>query len=220
MPDVHYPTWEEVGVPEKVVYYVRTAVLNKRFMGIIDIVVRHNLPKASIVYRCDNCQEEYKPQRVAEDYQVCQRCRSRCIRAIRTIRVSGDKVEKEKHAMGGLPKAPMAWQIGDEDRKLKCEFFLDIDKLLNRMNENYIAYFGRRPPKPFLKCNWNDERWYVSFSGGEQVICNDMTIAVARAAVLSPFLWDRRWDWKKKKTFAEPGKKASLISFLWQLTVV
>lgn len=196
-----YPTWEDVGVTPLMV----NAVKNLNSSRILDYLVLNRvfrfIVKAQCFYKCSHCGYGKKSSRIFEDYSSCESCGSLLVSSVFNWRMGKDQLEDFS---------------SDENLSVR---------VIEQMPRVYGEYFKDYPPDNFLHGVWdvkkpvlnidnkpdiygklqNSQHNYVpgsapsyvaKFCCGEEVRASNPTLAIAKAAVLCPFLWDDCYDWK------------------------
>jgi hypothetical protein len=69
--------------------------------------------------------------------------------------------------------------------------------IINQMRLNFINYFKTSPERD-TDWEWHDNFYHVAFAGGETAADALPRLAIARAALLTPYLWDGMHDWKNE----------------------
>lgn len=193
---VVYPTWSQVGVPPSIVESIKRLPSGMLLSYLVlNRVFRFDV-KAQYKYHCDNCGLHKLVNRVYDDYTRCEKCGK-----TNTLRSS-----------------PL-WRMGKDNIVRIDEGY--AASILQRMHENYAAYFNCYPPEGFLNSAWmldmnvslprrepalgslapevKDKRRakvQAAFICGDTVEASQQSLAIAKAAVLCPFLWDDLFDWR------------------------
>lgn len=168
------PTWQSVGVPENVVNFMRTIRASFQLDCLVTQTVFHNYKKLYVSYYCDTCGFVYQPQRSNEEVCSCQNnnCGSKRVRCVQSLKFN---VEKKIPYYSRGPKF--------------------ISNMIRQMNTNFSAYFGNFPERD-LDWEWHNGVFHVAFAGGETAADVFPRVAVSKAAILTPYLWDSFYDWK------------------------
>jgi len=200
---ITYPTWSDVGVPSVMVDAIRR-LGNGEILDylILNRVFRFQI-KAQYVYTCQKCHHQKRLSRNYESYLVCEQCKSEKISSTANWRMGKDRIQ--------------SYSDSGSDTSVR--------KLVQQMSTVYGQYFRDYPPEDFVKCDWvlkreamslphHESAWaqYANnsnpefasdmpcfssqFCCGEKVVANTERLAICKAAVLCPFLWDDCFDWK------------------------
>ena len=62
------------------------------------------------------------------------------------------------------------------------------------MYNNFRHYFNCSPEKN-VDWGWHNDAYHVAFAGGETASGETAKIAVIKASLLTPYLWDSKFDW-------------------------
>lgn len=171
---LNLPSWSDVGMSEVFVQNLRTAPPSTVEMFYFDRVT-HTGRKHSYRYHCGVCGHTHKPNKLTDDYSICDGCKSRCICLTAQL--------KPLVGSGGVNLTDAL--LGDATRA---------------MTANYANYFGNiEVPDDLVKFGWKQKTFRVQFLGGEEVEGVQMGVTVARAALLTPFIWDTSYDWKEHR---------------------
>jgi len=166
------PNWKEVGIPDIMVRTIHIMKPTYALDCLISQMVFHNNKKLNLVYTCDMCAYQYVPQRNTEEVSQCVNCNSKRVRCLQSLKFSNDK------------KIPFYSRAGN--------FILQIN---DQMRNNFLSYFKTWPERD-MDWEWHDGIYHVAFAGGETGTGELPRLAIARAALLTPYLWDSMFDWK------------------------
>lgn len=171
------PAWKDVGVPDIMVRTLRDMKPSYSMDCLVSQLVFHNVKRITSTYRCDACGFSYVPEKVHEEYCSCQSCDSKRVRCHQSVKFSGDK------------KIP--YYTRSEN------FILTIAR---QMHINFNSYF-KTPADKDIDWEWHEDNPYqsmfhVAFAGGDTGKGELPRIAITRAALLTPYLWDTMYDWK------------------------
>lgn len=193
MEEIKHKTWNDVGTPKNLIQQIQQT----SFPRVLDLLVMdrvfHQPRRLIYTYNCNVCGYVHNCQRTYEEMHVCIRCNSRAIRSTQIIKFS-----KDRH----LPYSSE-------------EQYVDI--ILRKMRENYCLYYGVEF-EDVVSLGWrpNSERSiFCQFQGGEEVLASTPTLAVAKAAVLVPFLWDDTYVWQEG--FFDKGRETHLTPLIFQI---
>lgn len=183
------PSWNDVSIPKFLVENIRNNFSNHLISYLVlNRVFRFEI-KPQYNYWCRNCDYRKQNVRAYEEYSVCENCGSQDF----------------------LTTTPI-WRMG-KDRASNVNENL-VPHILQRMEENYKIYFNKKElPSNFVELEWlygvaetsnpdNEEEKVVytkaraKFVCGEEIEAESQSQAVAKAAILCPFLWDELFDWK------------------------
>ncbi len=200
---IQYPTWQDVGVPPSLVNAIRRLTSGDVIdYLLVNRVFRFHI-RAQYVYMCDECHSVKKLSRNWEDYSQCEQCGS------------------------ALISSSANWRMGKDHMKPYSKDESNVRVVVRQMAEVYGMYFRDYPPDNFLECDWVVDRdtvqlpkeqdqafgryqpqedfiphelpmFSAKFCCGDQVTLPTQTLAICQAALLCPFLWDDRYDWKYK----------------------
>lgn len=203
MEGIVFPTWASVGLTDGFAAELGRAG-DRALQSLVDIRVFHNTRKMSFLYTCRTCGVTHKPERLVDDYSQCAKCQSMAITLARTLKT---------------PKAS-----GRDYRPVPALSAEYLDNLYETMRSNYELYFqGRFDPddEHLFDVRGGAGRFYdACFIGGTRASADNMPLAVVRAAISVPFLWDGAFDWKGKQFRPEPGRESHLTPTIydWVLT--
>ena len=214
---ITYPTWEQVGIPSLLVGFIRRLRPGK----VVDYLVTNRIFRFHIrpqyVYQCQSCGNTKRVSRNWEDYSVCENCES------------------------GMVSSSANWRMGKDAMKSYSDGS-HCNAVVQQMAEIYGTYFRDYPPENFLDCDWIVDRdalklpkesehaygqhqpdddfippqmplFAAQFCCGDRVVHNSQDFAIVLAALLCPFLWDDRFDWKHK-VLRDQGKSTHIAPLL------
>jgi hypothetical protein len=69
-----FPTWQEIGVPEKVVKTIQELPYSTATDSLIHLIVFQNKQKIRYLYLCPDCGNNAEPRGNNEEVQVCEFC--------------------------------------------------------------------------------------------------------------------------------------------------
>jgi hypothetical protein len=204
MSETLFPSWKDVGVPNFIIENIKH-IRSAQFLGylVLNRVFRYEV-KPQYNYHCRNCDYRKQNVRAYEDYSVCESCGYNDISAFPIWRMGKDKA---------TPISEMS-----------------VPGILQMLEENYNVYFQKEIPEDFIDVQWRYaviktpmpdgevdkmvySKAYAKFACGEEVEAESHSFAVAKAAILCPFLWDDLFDWKYGVT-KEKGRETPIIPLL------
>lgn len=189
------PTWKSVSVPANVVQHVMSMKPSFQMDCLVSQVVFHNFKKLSVTYCCDRCGFQYQPNRTTEEVCSCQGCGLKQVRCFQSLKLPQDR------------------KIPYYSRSSRF-----LTQVIAQMNKNFQIYF-QAPPERDMDWEWHAGYFYVSFAGGGTAQDIFPKVAISKAAILTPYLWDTRFDWKEGKRCDEIDQK--FISHIFnQLTPI
>jgi hypothetical protein len=165
------PTWKDVGIPDIAVKSLREMLPTYAMDCLVSQIVFHNTKRLITTYRCDNG-HNYVPEKLHEEVCACPICFTKRVRCIQSVKFSSEK------------KIPYYSRTGN--------FIASISK---QMKSNFELYFKVSADRD-IDWEWHNDVYHVAFAGGETGRGELPRIAVARAALLTPYLWDSLYDWK------------------------
>ncbi len=190
------PDWKAVGVPEIVVNAIKAIPASFLLDTLVHQLVFHNNKKIIVSYNCEMCGFAYTPQRSNEEVSQCgnQQCQSKRVRCIQTLKFSGER---------------------------KIPYYSRGPKFLHgtirQMNMNFATYFKSYPERD-IDWEWHSNMYHVAFAGGETAQDTLPRVSIAKAAILVPYLWDSKFDWKNS-CFLEDADQKFISHFINQLVV-
>jgi DNA-directed RNA polymerase subunit RPC12/RpoP len=167
---MEHPTWQEVGIPAILIDSIKQMKPCFLLDSLVHQIVFHNVKKLKLLYICMNCGKQYEPERNSEDISECESCGHRGICATQSLRFTKEK-------------------IPSYSRSNFCSLF-DIIRI---MDENYSQYF-RVNKKTSLDWDWEGQ-YKVQFLGGDVAHATAPRVAVVKASLLCPYLWDSFYNW-------------------------
>lgn len=168
------PKWKDVGIPNVIVQAVRKIPASFLLDCLVHQMVYHNYKKIIPSYNCEICGHIYVPTRSTEEISHCQNnsCQSKRVKCYQTLKLSGER------------KIPF-YSRGSK-------FLLSMIK---QMNTNFSVYFKSYPERD-IDWEWHDNNFHVAFAGGDTAQDPIPRVALSKAAILTPYLWDSFFDWK------------------------
>jgi hypothetical protein len=166
------PNWKEVGIPEIMVRSIRDMQATYAMDCLVSQLVFHTVKRLTVSYCCDHCGYTYVPERNNEEVSFCQNCFGYRVRCIQSLKMNAEK------------KTPYYSRSGNF-----------LTQIIHGMQSNFTFYFGKEPERD-IDWEWHDGMYHVAFAGGETGIGNVPRLAICRAALLTPYLWDSMYDWK------------------------
>lgn len=191
MDDLILPTWASVGVTEFFLQNLKSAsdhVLEQLYQDRVGHAVR----KLQYVYSCGVCGHRHKPNKLSDDYSVCEACKSRCIRLTQQLRALSATLHPVHEAA--------------------------FAETIRIMNNNYQRYFENRIEKDIVQFGWRNNIFGAKFLSGELVEGPNIGVTMARAAYLTPFMWDLSYDWKEWKHRRDSGQRTHLIPIIHEFS--
>lgn len=197
---IAYPTWKDVGIPEVVVSFIKNMSMSNMLSYLVTNRVFRFMVKSRYTYRCRSC-DYSKNIRIFESYDRCEACGSRQIFAVSSYVMGKDQCR-------ALDENIIPIIIQKMNENYSCYF-----KRYPPQNFFYLAWclqhveiaqqevaLGADAPHDEEEEEFRlpEQRPSVSvqFASGERVESSSQTLAVCKAAVLCPFLWDDLYDWK------------------------
>lgn len=179
MDEIQFPTWKSVGLPSNFVRVISNAEHRWLDFLILNRVFRQPV-KSKFTYSCRSCGRGKNIYRIYEDYSRCDRCHSFLI------------------------SCQPSWNFYRNDVRHYSEDSDNyVSSVIARMQQNFIMYFQMSPSDDFInfvpKFSQNREAVFTAkFICGDAVCDNKPGIAILKASVLCPFLWDDAYDWKNE----------------------
>ena len=189
---MNVPTWKSVGVPQVVANAVAALPASFGLDSLVYQFVYHNQKRVSLTYACNNCGHVYVPQRASEEVCQCGRCHSRQVRCVQSLKFGS--------------KVPQYSRTGQHLRDV-----------MRQMCDNFQGYFGF-PADRDIDWEWHGGMYHVAFAGGDTAHDPSPRMAVVRAAVLVPYLWDSGFNWKDLRP-GGAGEQGFISHILGQLAV-
>lgn len=187
MDDFVLPTWSSVGITEVFLQNLKAAP-DRVLEQIYQDRVGHAVRKLQYVYSCGVCGHKNKPNKITDDYSVCEACKSRGIRLTQQL----------KSLTAILPSMMEG----------------SFTEIIRTMNSNYRRYFGFELDKDIVQFGWKNNLFCAKFLSGEFVNGVNVGATIARAAYLTPFVWDLSYDWKEDKHRRNTGQRTHMIPII------
>ncbi len=173
MKSPRFPSWQEVGLPDALPETLRKIRYGDLLNFILSYRVFLHENKVNYLYICAtcSCQKYLSP---FESYTECKRCGSESVHAVPYLTLN---------------------------RKNSRQFNKNLVSLVcSRMAEYHDAYSGVSCPE-VMEMTWDTMKggFAAKFLGGDRVYCNEPALAVVRAAICCPFVWDGRFDFAEKR---------------------
>lgn len=183
MGEIRHPGWADVGLPDQFVQQLAGLQDQTVLESLVYDRVFHLTRGVQFVYHCGVCGYSHKPKKTTDDYGVCgnDQCRSRAIRL-----VSSHKAMNRTHQPGASGT--------DEFSSL----------VLSKMADNHLAYFGSEA-EDLVALSWRRGVFHAQFTGGGQTQDRLSSLAIVRASLLVPYLWDGKFDWKEGRFRSRSG---------------
>ena len=195
--DIHFPTWRDVGVPDQLVQTIKQMRGDTLLEQLVYEKVFHNTRRLQYVYLCGVCGHLHKAEKSVEDYSMCEKCKSKAIRATQHLRAWS-----RSHPPG----------VSNTDEFAK--------EVMTKMRDNYAVYFGRYvddfPPEEVVIFRWRQNGFIANYLSGDQAEESTTARALCKAALLVPLIWDGGFDWKNKK-FRPSGRQGPILPTLFEL---
>lgn len=166
------PSWQEVGIPQIMVDHIKQLKPGFAFDSLVHQVVFQNNKKLFVSYNCDICGHKFSPTKTTDEVSNCVSCYSKRVRCIQSLKFNKGT------------KLPTYSRKGSY-----------LSTLFAQMSENFSNYFKAFPERN-LDWEWHGDLYHVAFAGGETATGSMPRTAVAKAALLTPYLWDTTFDWK------------------------
>ena len=201
---IAYPTWDDVGVPPALTELIRRLPLCQLLHYlIVNRVFRFQI-KPQYAYRCAGCGHRKTVTKVFEEYPNCEACNCSVLTATPSYIMGKDKC---RHALDETIVPSIIQRMTDN---FVCYF-------KRQPPEDFFAYgwmLNNKPvevPNPVAlgaDAHHNDDDddefqqalrspgAVAKFCVGESVEDAAQTLAICKAAVLCPFLWDDFFDWQ------------------------
>ena len=186
-----FPSWRDLSLPdvmpEMFCNMGHGCILN--FLLAYRIFFQEN--KVRYLYLCGSCSSQKGSLTPFETYSECERCSSSDVHALPYHSLS----KKNSRSF---------------NRNLASSVCL-------RMARYHSAYCGL-PCPDILEMSWDKDKkcFRTKFLGGDQVYSSDSSLAVFKAALCCPFLWDGRFDFQTLK-WKEQSDSLSLSHLFYQL---
>lgn len=191
MDDLVFPTWADVGITDFFLQNLKSAsdrVLEQLYQDRVGHAVR----KLQYVYACGVCGHKHKPNKITDDYSVCEACKSRCIRLTQQLKALSATLN------------PIHDSVFAETIRV--------------MNASYQWYFGEKLEIDIVKFGWRNNVFGARFLSGELVEGPNIGVTIAKAAYLTPFLWDLSYDWKEHKHRRSTGQRSHLTPMIHEFS--
>ena len=166
------PSWAECGIPKVVADHLRVMKPGFAFDTLVYQTVFHYHKRLYLSYTCDECGHIHTPSKTTDEVSQCPACYNKRVRCVQSLKFNTKS------------KVPMYSRKGQ---------YMQI--IVQTMNENFSYYFKQYPDRN-VDWEWQNGMFHVAFAGGETASDALPRVAVARAALMTPYLWDTRFDWK------------------------
>jgi DNA-directed RNA polymerase subunit RPC12/RpoP len=167
--ETHLPTWRDVDVPANLIAAIKKTD-NFAFIGfLLSDRVFREENKISYSYFCVQCGKE-KNSRQFEEYTLCESCLSNMVKG-------SPHWKSTKHSYTKTTN-------------------LDTNKIIRRMENNFGIYISKT--NDIVSFCWEND-FVCQFLSGERVKDCTPSLAIAKAAILCPFLWDTGFNWREGK---------------------
>jgi DNA-directed RNA polymerase subunit RPC12/RpoP len=189
------PSWDDICFPVSFETYLQ--MLDDRILVdfFVETRVFHHEIKAGLSYTCGMCGYRKSLDKIHEDFPICPKCES-----------------KNLHAA-------LFWRTSKDNYKPSCGREVYAQRVVDHMRKNYQTYFQSVPNEDSFfkfKYHFGESDFLVSFLGSSCAAASTCPIlAVSKAALLCPYLWDGRFDWK----IGGPGRSSNmrLTHLIYQL---
>lgn len=187
------PTWQEVGIPKVVVENLRTLKPGFSFDTLVYQTVFHYTKKLVLAYNCDECTYVHMPTKTTDEVSQCPSCFSKRVRCVQSLKFNKTS------------KVPMY------SRKSPY-----METIVRQMLDNFTIYFKQRADRA-IDWEWHNDLFHVAFAGGDTASDPKPSVAITRAALMTPYLWDKNFDWKNAE-FVDKVNKHFITDLLGHLT--
>jgi predicted Zn-ribbon and HTH transcriptional regulator len=197
------PSWEEVNIPRLVVSQVKQLKPSAIADALVHQLVYHNTKKLCVSYPCDSCGHIHSPTKATDEVSQCPACQSKRVRCVQSLKfTSGTKLPL--YTRRGSYLANLLRQMTVNFN----QYFLNkvttpYDDLLDDEGDFGIVKMKteteQEPAERNMNWEWHDGEFVVWFAGGEAASDELPRMAIAKAALLCPYLWDMNYDWKERK---------------------
>lgn len=166
-----YPTWRDYDIPQGMIDGIRNCNHNSLLGFLVNDRVFRIENKINYQYECFRCGHTKVVTRQYEDYSSCEKCRCEATHGI-----------------------PFLKECRGSNKALNN---FDASRIIAQMSLNHAKYFGAVEPD-IASISWESgSGLFVSkFLCGDEVRDSSSERAVAKAAILSPFLWDNKFNWR------------------------
>lgn len=166
-----YPTWRDYDIPQRLVLGIHNTNKNNLIWFLLNDRVFRIENKINYHYECFRCGHGKVVTRQYEDYSLCEKCHHET-----TI---------------GTPF------LKDSCENIKLPINQTANRIVTQMILNHEKYFNVKNVDIFnLTWESNMSCFVSKFVFGEEVRESSAERAVAKAAILSPFLWDNKFNWR------------------------
>jgi DNA-directed RNA polymerase subunit RPC12/RpoP len=165
----NYPTWQQVDIPKSFVDLIAKTSNGLIINYLLSDRVFRSENKIMYNYQCIRCGQNRNEIRQYEDFSSCEKCRTDLV--------------------VGYPY----WKDSKNTVRIKTE----SSEIVNFMLFNYRKYFNENISEDkFFSIYWKNNRFICKFAGGDEILDSSSVNAVAKAAILCPYLWDSSFNWK------------------------
>lgn len=163
---IRTPTWRDVNISDSLINLIKESDDLEFISFLVNDRVFHKENKINYQYVCGSCGYSKLITRQYEDYSSCEDCRSKKIQ--------------------GFPH----WKYHRHGSAILNTTNVIVDKMVLNLNQ----YFGKKFDNA-VDFNW-DDGFKAKFFSGDQIVESNPTLAIAKASVLCPFLWDANYNWR------------------------
>lgn len=210
MNQIQYPTWNDVGIPKSFIKLIKDSHNHSLISYLLVNRVFRFPIKPQYMYVCQHCDHRKTNSRVYEEYTICDGCGK----------------------TGRLKVMPQLRMGRDMRPSLDDKI---CGNIIRKMFGNHHDYFGVPAPTNYFSCGWqldiknsknkNKEEDFnfgkslnsvSQFTSGESIEQNGHVLAICKSAILTPFLWDDKFDWQlliKKDT----NNETSITSLIYAM---
>lgn len=184
MAEMSHPGWKDVGLPPGFVAILKGLSDFHSLESLVYDRIMHHGRTLQYTYHCGVCGHVHRAKRVTDDYGQCgnNRCRSRAIRGVPSLK-------------------PMS-RTSPPGACMTDDF---AQKVIEAMRVNYDLYFGQKfQPQELVQFRY-ESSFRAQFLGGEETCAGAISVCIIRAALLVPFVWDTRFDWRDHRRRVRPG---------------
>lgn len=213
MDNIQYPKWQDVGVPKSFIKIIKESNSNQLLSYfIVNRIFRFNV-KPQYLYHCNHCDHRKVLTRVYEEYVTCEGCGK-----------TGKLHITPQYRMGKDARPNINDQL--------------CGNIIRKMFDNHVDYFGTPPDDNYFSYGWqldikktrsavnpNDNfdfgkplKSIAQFLSGDRIESDGSVMAICKAAILTPFLWDDKFDWQLylKKDSSQETPLTPLVYMLYK----
>lgn len=170
------PTWRDVNVPPHVVNLIRRAKAGPALDRMVYELVYHCTRRVTYTYVCAGCRYSHTPNKITEDYPHCIRCGRKQLKCIGGWKNSADRISSYSSNIRAA------------------------NELIGQMRSNIGLYTNQYTETGHFTCGVtaSPHGFFAQFTSGTAATARSPAAAVAKAAILCPFLWDRKFNWSQE----------------------